>query len=199
LSDLLIHYSLVHRKDNGRYLRFTTPSYADTLKANEALNTYAFPGRRNLGYLFAFESKRNDVMASIVEENGTRTVTLAPTRKRFEAMLEFKRQLRDLTVWRDLRRYRKVRPRVYELYVEVPRFDPNSGCQHSRGAVESMEPVCGERHSQRWDCKAIAVLPMKFSSNTLPRAQCRPMHYEKDLPLHFHPPLLCNTCVVLPI
>lgn len=38
-------------------------------------------------------------MASIKEENGTRTVTLPPTRKRFDALVEFKRQFRDLTVW----------------------------------------------------------------------------------------------------
>mmetsp|Transcript_14635 Transcript_14635/g.42104 ORF Transcript_14635/g.42104 Transcript_14635/m.42104 type:complete len:1172 (-) Transcript_14635:329-3844(-) len=52
-------------KDNSRYLRFTAPNYNDVVRANEALNTYAFPGRRNLGYLFAFESRRTEVMASI--------------------------------------------------------------------------------------------------------------------------------------
>ena len=52
-----------------------------------------------MGYLFAFESKRNDVLNSIVEENGTKRVTLPPTRKRFDALTEYKRQFRDLTVW----------------------------------------------------------------------------------------------------
>jgi len=38
-------------------------------------------------------------MASIKDENGTKTVTLPPTRKRFDAIQEFCRQFRDLTVW----------------------------------------------------------------------------------------------------
>jgi len=85
---------LIHGKDNGRQLRFTTPSYADTLRAHEALQTYAFPGRRNLGYLFAFESKREKVMTSVVtdEATGQKTVTLEPDRKRFDAVPEFHRQ-----------------------------------------------------------------------------------------------------------
>ena len=85
---------LIHGKDNARQLRFTTPSYADTLRAHELLQTYSFPGRRNLGYLFAFESKREDVMASIQEdESGNKTVTLEPARKRFEPLKEFPRLL----------------------------------------------------------------------------------------------------------
>jgi myotubularin-related protein 1/2 len=97
---------LLYGKDNGRQLRFTTPSYADTLRALEALQTYAFPGRRNLGYLFAFESKRTAVMDSIVtdETTGKKTVTLEPVRKRFEGVAEFERQFargdaRPWTVW----------------------------------------------------------------------------------------------------
>lgn len=86
-----------NRKDNGRLLKFTTPSYADMLRAHEALQTYAFPGRRNLGYLFAFESKRADVMASL--DAKTRQVTLPPTRRRFNAMVEYARQFRKLQVW----------------------------------------------------------------------------------------------------
>jgi len=84
----------IYGKDNGRQLRFTTPSYADTLRAHEALQTYAFPGRRNLGYLFAFESKRSAVMESIVtdEATGKKTVTLEPVRKRFGGVAEFERQ-----------------------------------------------------------------------------------------------------------
>ena len=87
---------VIHGKDNGRQLRFTTPSYADTLRAHEALQTYAFPGRRNLGYLFAFESKRESVMASIVADpdTGNKTVTLEPVPKRFDGLQEFARQMK---------------------------------------------------------------------------------------------------------
>lgn len=98
-----MHFKLTHtpyshfRKDNGRFLKFTTPSYSDMLRAHEALQTYAFPGRRNLGYLFAFESKRADVMASL--DAKTRQVTLPPTRRRFNAMAEYARQFRKLQVW----------------------------------------------------------------------------------------------------
>jgi len=81
---------VMHGKDNGRQLRFTTTSYADTLRVHESIQTYAFPGRRNLGYLFAFESKREDVMNSINAE--TKQVTLPPTPKRFDPIPEFRRQ-----------------------------------------------------------------------------------------------------------
>lgn len=79
---------------DGRFWRFTTPSYADTLRAHQALLTYAFPGRRNLGYLFAFESKRADVVNSVVTDptTGQKTVTLALNRRRFEPVTEFTRQ-----------------------------------------------------------------------------------------------------------
>jgi myotubularin-related protein 1/2 len=81
-------------KDNGRQLRFTTPSYADTLRVHESIQTYAFPGRRNLGYLFAFESKRAEVMNSIEvdPDSGKKTIMLPPTPKRFDALQEFSRQ-----------------------------------------------------------------------------------------------------------
>ena len=87
---------LLQTKD-GRNLRFTTTSYADTVRAHQALQNYAFPGRRNLGYLFAFESKRHDVMASIVVDpaTGQKTVTLPPTVKRFDAVAEFTRQFQQ--------------------------------------------------------------------------------------------------------
>ena len=55
----------VYGKHNFRHLSFTAPNYNDAVRAHDALNTYAFPGRRNLGYLFAFESRRTEVMASI--------------------------------------------------------------------------------------------------------------------------------------
>jgi hypothetical protein len=90
---------VLYAKDCGRMTRFTTPSYADTGRAYDSLNTYAFPGRRNLGYLFAFESKRQKVMASVKvdEATGQQTITISPTRKRFDAMIEFPRLLSKTT------------------------------------------------------------------------------------------------------
>ena len=55
---------IIHGKDGGRWIKFSTSSYTDAARAHEALNTFAFPGRKNLGYLFAFESRRTEVMAS---------------------------------------------------------------------------------------------------------------------------------------
>ena len=55
----------VHGKDNGRFIRFATSSHIDTMRAYEALNTYAFPGRRNIGYLFAFECRREEVLSTV--------------------------------------------------------------------------------------------------------------------------------------
>ena len=84
---------ILYAKESGRSIRFTTPSYADTGRAFESLQTYAFPGRRNLGYLFAFESKRQKVMASVKvdETTGQQTITIPPTPKRFDPMIEFPR------------------------------------------------------------------------------------------------------------
>jgi rhodanese-related sulfurtransferase len=86
---------VIYGKDNGRQIRFTTPSYADTIRAHEALQNYAFPGRRNLGYLFAFESKKENVINSIVVDptTGQKKVTLPADRQRFDAVAEFQRQL----------------------------------------------------------------------------------------------------------
>jgi hypothetical protein len=85
---------VITAKDCGRILRFTTPSYTDTGRAFESLNTYAFPGRRNLGYLFAFESKRQRVMDSVlVEDNGQQKITIPPTPRRFDPMMEYPRLL----------------------------------------------------------------------------------------------------------
>ncbi len=91
---------VVHGKDCGRIIRFTTPSYADTGRAFDSLNTYAFPGRRNLGYLFAFESKRQEVMNSIkVDQNsGQQSITLPPTPKRFEPMTEYPRLIKRTSI-----------------------------------------------------------------------------------------------------
>ena len=84
---------ILYAKESGRSIRFTTPSYADTGRAFESLQTYAFPGRRNLGYLFAFESKRQKVMASVKvdETTGQQTIAIPPTPKRFDPMVEFPR------------------------------------------------------------------------------------------------------------
>ena len=86
---------ILYAKESGRSIRFTTPSYADTGRAFESLQTYAFPGRRNLGYLFAFESKRQKVMASVKvdEATGHQSITLPPTPRRFDPMIEYPRLL----------------------------------------------------------------------------------------------------------
>jgi hypothetical protein len=91
---------VVHGKDCGRIIRFTTPSYADTGRAFESLNTYAFPGRRNLGYLFAFESKRQQVMASIKmdETTGQQAITIPPIPKRFDPMIEYPRLMQATSI-----------------------------------------------------------------------------------------------------
>jgi len=89
---------VIHGKDNGRQLRFTTPSYSDTLRVHESIQTYAFPGRRNLGYLFAFESKRGEVMGSIVvDQTGKKQIMLPPTKKRFDAIAEYYRQFGNMS------------------------------------------------------------------------------------------------------
>ena len=84
---------MIQGKEN-RVIRFTTTSYAETLRAYEALQTYAFPGRRNIGYLFAFESKKEAVMKSIENDptTGQPRVTLPPVPQRFHGLEEFKRQ-----------------------------------------------------------------------------------------------------------
>ena len=91
---------VIHGKDCGRIIRFSTPSYAETGRAFESLNTYAFPGRRNLGYLFAFESKRQEVMNSIkVDENsGQQAITLPPTPRRFDPMTEYPRIIKKTAI-----------------------------------------------------------------------------------------------------
>ncbi len=92
---------VVYGKDNGRFLQFTAPSYADCMRAYESLNTYAFPGRRNLGYLFAFESRRAEVMACSKSHesdknfatNGAMRLSARATPRRYEAMAEFNRMV----------------------------------------------------------------------------------------------------------
>ncbi|KAL3785704.1 hypothetical protein HJC23_008737 [Cyclotella cryptica] len=89
---------ILHGKDGGRWIKFSTNSYSDAMRAHEALNTYAFPGRRNLGYLFAFESRRAEVMASSAQQQkevGGQSAALStapPTPRRFVPLEEFERQ-----------------------------------------------------------------------------------------------------------
>ena len=99
---------ILYGKDNFRHLGFTATNYNDAVRAHDALNTYAFPGRRNLGYLFAFESRRTEVMASIqrvgnanpsTSNNDTapqqsmqqQIITARCTNRRYEARKEFGR------------------------------------------------------------------------------------------------------------
>ena len=84
---------MIQGKDN-RVIRFTTTSYAETMRAYEALQTYAFPGRRNIGYLFAFESKKEAVIKSVETDpnTGQSRVTLPPIPLRFNGLEEFNRQ-----------------------------------------------------------------------------------------------------------
>ena len=85
---------ILHGKDGGRWIKFATNSYSDAMRAHEALNTYAFPGRRNLGYLFAFESRRAEVMAGTQHQQGEAIVqpAVSPTPRRFVPTEEFERQ-----------------------------------------------------------------------------------------------------------
>ena len=100
---------VVHGKNNGRFIQFTAPSYADCMGAYQALNTYAFPGRRNLGYLFAFESRREEVLASVknlegeqsqsqsqtmsTNKNAVGRMTSRATPRRYDALSEFQRMV----------------------------------------------------------------------------------------------------------
>jgi len=100
---------ILHGKDGGRWIQFSASSFGDAQRAQEALNTYAFPGRRNLGYLFAFESRRAEVMASnrvpqnpqgggrsgnVAEVGAGNPIATAalPTSRRFVPLEEYERQ-----------------------------------------------------------------------------------------------------------
>jgi hypothetical protein len=91
---------VITSKDCGRVIRFTTATYADTGKAFNSINAFAFPGRRQLGYIFAFESKRQEVMTSIKvdETTGQQHITNPPLPKRFDAMIEFPRLLSNTSI-----------------------------------------------------------------------------------------------------
>jgi len=82
---------------NGRWMRFTATNLGDAIRAHEALSTYAFPGKRNLGYLFAFEACREEVLEAAAAANNNTTNTLStstPKRinnARYDPMKEFTR------------------------------------------------------------------------------------------------------------
>jgi Myotubularin-related. len=65
--------------------------------AYKQLNTYAFPGRKNLGFLFAFESRRDEVLASVQKIDGDNTgigrITSRATCRRYDALTEFHRMV----------------------------------------------------------------------------------------------------------
>lgn len=94
---------VVYSKHNSSWLRFAAPSYGDASRAQEVLSTYAFPGRRNLGYLFAFESRRAEVMASVEkvavgaqgQQGGQaqqqQRITSRATPRRYDALREYGR------------------------------------------------------------------------------------------------------------
>lgn len=83
---------IIHGKDNSRFIRFTTSTLNDSIRAHQTLNTYAFPGRRNLGYLFAFESRRADVITSQSQSGGSNISS--DTRKRYDVTQEFYHRLK---------------------------------------------------------------------------------------------------------
>jgi len=90
---------IVHGKDNNRFIQFSTASYADCARAIESITTFAFPGKRNIGYLFAFESRRSEFMASVekinkpveTSSNEPKKNSLRSTSRRYDALVEFQR------------------------------------------------------------------------------------------------------------
>jgi hypothetical protein len=147
---------VIYAKDCGRITRFTTPNYADTGRAYDSLNTYAFPGRRNLGYLFAFESKRQKVMASVKVDDATgqQTITISPTRKRFDAMVEFPRLLSKTTttqspwiLWASLNSNYQLSPTYPSVMVGPATLD------ETKPDVQTMVKQCAAfRSEQRLPC-----------------------------------------------
>mmetsp|Transcript_15889 Transcript_15889/g.31624 ORF Transcript_15889/g.31624 Transcript_15889/m.31624 type:complete len:304 (+) Transcript_15889:56-967(+) len=80
------HSVTIYGKD-GRWIRFTVASVGDAIHAYEALDTYAFPGRRNIEYLFAFECRKADR-----HMGGTQVTYRPPALPRYDAAAEFARQ-----------------------------------------------------------------------------------------------------------
>ena len=122
---------VVSSKDCGRVVRFTTTNYADTGRAYDSLTTYSFPGRRNLGYLFAFESKRPLVMASVTtDSNGQQSISLPPTKKRFDHISEYSRLLSQTnttqspwTIWKGINSAYQLSPTYPSILVGPATMD----------------------------------------------------------------------------
>lgn len=84
---------VLYEKANSRWLRFTTVQLSDAQRAQEALSTYAFPGKRNLGYLFAFEACRERVLKSD-------TTPAMPNNARYVSVTELERlDIPSSTAW----------------------------------------------------------------------------------------------------
>lgn len=73
-------------KDHRPSLKFSFGTVGDCIRAHEAIQTYAFPGRRNLGYLFAFESRRPSGNAPVRNDG------YVESRRHYNAYKEFERQ-----------------------------------------------------------------------------------------------------------
>lgn len=91
---------VIYGKDNGRLIQFTTPSYADCMGAYQHLNEYAFPGKKRLGFLFAFESRKAEVLASVIalegeniNSNPAGRITSRATPRRYDPLAEFQRMV----------------------------------------------------------------------------------------------------------
>ncbi len=160
---------VVHGKDNGRYIQFTAPSYADCMGAYQSLNTYAFPGRRNLGYLFAFESRREEVLASVKSVEGEQQsqsqtpnanmnavgrITSRATPRRYDALSEFQRMVHmspDMPCpWRP---YMKANA-TYNLCQSYPSilFGPSSINDETPEGIRLLRETAAFRSGQRFQC-----------------------------------------------
>ena len=96
---------VIHGKDNGRFIQFTTSSITDYSVLLKDLSKFAFTGRRNLGFLFAFESRKEEVIASTKKMDGVQgqgmtsninapgRVTARATPRRYVALSEFQRMV----------------------------------------------------------------------------------------------------------
>lgn len=85
---------VVFSKDNGRFIQFSTDSLSDFNKAFSAIQANAFPGRANLAYLYAFESRRIEVQSSTKVIDGVKRITSVATKRRYNPLEEFQRMIR---------------------------------------------------------------------------------------------------------
>lgn len=85
---------ILYSKDNGRFIQFSTDSYADFNKAYSAIHANAFPGRTNLAYLYAFEARRSEVQSSTKVIDGIKRITSIATPRRYDPVREFNRMIR---------------------------------------------------------------------------------------------------------